>query len=100
MHRLPQLLRPAVARQLAFRTYAKDVKFGAEVRAMMLQGVDILADAVAVDLARGQILTVRPNQSVAGGDHHNHESDKRNKALSEHSTVADGSRVCFFVDLF
>lgn len=50
MHRLPTLLRPALARQLAFRTYAKDVKFGAEVRAMMLQGVDILADAVAVTM--------------------------------------------------
>jgi chaperonin GroEL len=32
------------------RTYAKDVRFGAEVRAMMLQGVDILADAVAVTM--------------------------------------------------
>lgn len=32
------------------RTYAKDVRFGAEVRALMLQGVDILADAVAVTM--------------------------------------------------
>ncbi|XP_034668303.1 60 kDa heat shock protein homolog 2, mitochondrial [Drosophila subobscura] len=32
------------------RYYAKDVKFGPEVRAMMLQGVDVLADAVAVTM--------------------------------------------------
>ena len=32
------------------RTYAKDVKFGAESRQQMLQGVDILADAVAVTM--------------------------------------------------
>merc|ERR1712071_152447 len=31
-------------------TYAKDVRFGSEVRALMLQGVDILADAVAVTM--------------------------------------------------
>lgn len=30
--------------------YAKDVRFGPEVRALMLQGVDILADAVAVTM--------------------------------------------------
>jgi chaperonin GroEL len=50
MYRLPSLLRMTCSRQLAMRTYAKDVKFGAEVRAMMLQGVDILADAVAVTM--------------------------------------------------
>ena len=32
------------------RAYAKDVKFGAEARAQMLQGVDVLADAVAVTM--------------------------------------------------
>jgi chaperonin GroEL len=32
------------------RNYAKDVKFGDDARAKMLQGVDILADAVAVTL--------------------------------------------------
>lgn len=32
------------------RAYAKDVKFGDEARAKMLQGVDVLADAVAVTL--------------------------------------------------
>lgn len=35
---------------MATRTYAKDVRFGPEVRALMLQGVDILADAVAVTM--------------------------------------------------
>ena len=32
------------------RTYAKDIRFGADVRAQMLAGVDILADAVAVTM--------------------------------------------------
>jgi len=32
------------------RTYAKEVKFGDDARAKMLQGVDVLADAVAVTL--------------------------------------------------
>lgn len=50
MYRLPSVLRMTCSRQLAMRTYAKDVKFGPEVRAMMLQGVDILADAVAVTM--------------------------------------------------
>jgi hypothetical protein len=50
MYRLPSVLRATCSRQLAMRTYAKDVKFGAEVRAMMLQGVDILADAFAVTM--------------------------------------------------
>lgn len=50
MFRLPTALRSAVVRQAAFRSYAKDVRFGPEVRALMLQGVDILADAVAVTM--------------------------------------------------
>ena len=50
MYRLPSVLRMTCSRQLAMRTYAKDVKFGPEVRALMLQGVDILADAVAVTM--------------------------------------------------
>lgn len=50
MHRLPTMLRGAALRQLQARTYAKDVRFGPEVRALMLQGVDILADAVAVTM--------------------------------------------------
>lgn len=50
MYRLPNVLRSAAARQLAARSYAKDVRFGAEVRALMLQGVDVLADAVAVTM--------------------------------------------------
>ncbi|KAM3962476.1 63 kDa chaperonin, mitochondrial-like [Aphomia sociella] len=32
------------------RSYAKEVKFGTDVRSLMLQGVDILADAVAVTM--------------------------------------------------
>lgn len=50
MYRLPAMLRTSFARQVAVRSFAKDVRFGAEVRAMMLQGVDILADAVAVTM--------------------------------------------------
>lgn len=50
MYRLPNVLRSAAARQLAARSYSKDVRFGAEVRALMLQGVDVLADAVAVTM--------------------------------------------------
>lgn len=50
MYRLPSLLRTTATRQLAVRLYAKDVRFGPEVRALMLQGVDVLADAVAVTM--------------------------------------------------
>lgn len=50
MYRLPNVLRSSAARQLVVRSYAKDVRFGAEVRALMLQGVDVLADAVAVTM--------------------------------------------------
>ena len=64
MYRLPVLARQVatsrilpVASPLAStqalshrRTYAKDVRFGADVRHQMLQGVDILADAVAVTM--------------------------------------------------
>lgn len=41
MYRLKNVL--AAVRQLAARSYAKDVRFGAEVRALMLQGVDAVA---------------------------------------------------------
>lgn len=52
MHRLPAVLRSAALRgpSVARRHYAKDVRFGTDVRALMLQGVDILADAVAVTM--------------------------------------------------
>lgn len=53
MYRLPTLLRTSALRSMApqaYRNYAKDVRFGADVRAVMLQGVDILADAVAVTM--------------------------------------------------
>ncbi|XP_017064310.2 60 kDa heat shock protein homolog 2, mitochondrial [Drosophila eugracilis] len=39
-----------ISHALWSRSYAKDVKFGPEVRAMMLHGVDVLADAVAVTM--------------------------------------------------
>ena len=51
MYRLSMTsIRASINRQLAIRYYAKDVKFGPEVRALMLQGVDVLADAVAVTM--------------------------------------------------
>lgn len=52
MYRLPVVLRSVASRQLQLQScnYAKDVRFGADVRALMLQGVDILADAVAVTM--------------------------------------------------
>lgn len=50
MYRLPSVLRFSASRHFAVRQYAKDVRFGPEVRALMLQGVDILADAVAVTM--------------------------------------------------
>uniref|UniRef100_A0AAY4AZ07 Heat shock protein 60 n=1 Tax=Denticeps clupeoides TaxID=299321 RepID=A0AAY4AZ07_9TELE len=44
------MLRARPARWSVARAYAKDVKFGADARALMLQGVDLLADAVAVTM--------------------------------------------------
>lgn len=51
MFRLPVTLACSrITSQLAVRGYAKDIKMGPEVRAMMLQGVDVLADAVAITM--------------------------------------------------
>ncbi|XP_026688504.1 heat shock protein 60A [Diaphorina citri] len=50
MYRLPRVLRSQNLTPLLRRAYAKDVRFGPEVRGLMLQGVDILADAVAVTM--------------------------------------------------
>lgn len=65
MYRLPSVIRPArrlfspklLAPRLAVglstsqhNQSAKELKFGAEARASMLKGVDILTDAVAVTL--------------------------------------------------
>ena len=53
MFRLTKLANPsrrAAASLISNRSYAKDVKFGDEARAKMLQGVDTLANAVAVTL--------------------------------------------------
>lgn len=59
MYRLPKLLRPTVARHFSttLRRNAKDVKFGADARAMMIQGVDTLADAVAVTMGPKVLLS-------------------------------------------
>jgi len=52
MHRFGSALRQSKnITQLALRrSYAKDIRFGADVRAQMLAGVDVLADAVAVTM--------------------------------------------------
>ena len=60
MYRLPSIARPALARRFLAPTvnatssqnryYAKDIKFGPEARQLMLQGVDTLADSVAVTM--------------------------------------------------
>lgn len=54
MYRLPATLRLIGLRRCNAaqiqRFYAKDVRFGSEVRAMMLQGVNVLADAVSVTM--------------------------------------------------
>lgn len=63
MFRLPTVMKQVrpVCRALAphlTRAYAKDVKFGADARALMLQGVDLLADAVAVTMGPKVILVL------------------------------------------
>lgn len=53
MLRIVSVFRSSAARQLIpvlKRCYAKDLKFGADARALMLQGVDLLTDAVAVTM--------------------------------------------------
>ena len=47
-----KLLRSTASKyaHLTSRTMAKDIKFGSDARTLMLQGVDILADAVAVTM--------------------------------------------------
>ena len=61
MYRVPSIVRPSVASRVwspavasfsagQSRHYAKDIKFGSESRQLMLQGVDVLADAVAVTM--------------------------------------------------
>lgn len=75
MYRLPSLVIPAAARRLlkssvravpaVHRTYAKDLKFGADARQLMLEGVDILANAVSVTMGP----KVRIENSVCGVCH-------------------------------
>lgn len=53
MFRLSPLIRSAVSKKFTpslARCYAKDLKFGSDARALMIQGVDLLADAVAVTM--------------------------------------------------
>lgn len=54
MFRLPYVSQLIVKNKRYFSCspliYAKDIRFGADVRSLMLQGVDILADAVAVTM--------------------------------------------------
>jgi chaperonin GroEL len=53
MHRISPLVRSAISKKFTpalARCYAKDLKFGSDARALMLQGVDLLADAVAVTM--------------------------------------------------
>lgn len=54
MYRLHNILKNGVYKTnfipVTYRNYAKEVRFGPDVRSLMLQGVDILADAVAVTM--------------------------------------------------
>ena len=54
MYRFAKTLAPTVIKPLiqhvVRRSLAKDIKFGLDARVLMLQGVDILADAVAVTM--------------------------------------------------
>uniref|UniRef100_A0A8C5XLQ5 Heat shock protein 60 n=1 Tax=Microcebus murinus TaxID=30608 RepID=A0A8C5XLQ5_MICMU len=67
MLRLPTVLRQIrpVSRALAphlTRAYAKDVKCGADAQALMLQGVDLLAYAVAVTMGpKGRTVIIEQN---------------------------------------
>ena len=49
MHRFSRLVKPG-GLLVQRRFMAKDVRFGADVRAEMLKGVDVLADAVSVTM--------------------------------------------------
>ena len=55
MYRLPSLARSAASvtkssSNVIHRHYAKDIKFGKDARVLMLEGVNMLADAVAVTM--------------------------------------------------
>lgn len=74
MFRLATVMRQVrpVSRALAphlTRAYAKDVKFGADARALMLQGVDLLADAVAVTMGPKVTPLLNTEPSVADMQH-------------------------------
>ena len=61
MHRFSRLTRPTT-NLMQRRFMAKDVRFGAEVRAEMLKGVDVLADAVSVTM--GPKVTIGMNFKI------------------------------------
>ncbi|XP_028166162.1 63 kDa chaperonin, mitochondrial-like [Ostrinia nubilalis] len=52
MYRVQNILKYGIfkPKYIPKRSYAKEVRFGPDVRSLMLQGVDILADAVAVTM--------------------------------------------------
>ncbi|XP_050675325.1 63 kDa chaperonin, mitochondrial-like [Leptidea sinapis] len=51
-----------IKKYLQARFYAKDVRFGPDVRSMMLQGVDILTDAVALTMGpKGRTVILEQN---------------------------------------
>ena len=53
MYRVPHILRPAIGCRMSpcmSRTYSKELKFGADSRVKMIEGVNLLADAVAVTM--------------------------------------------------
>ena len=56
MHRATTIFRASrlvsqnANKAMVMRHFAKDIKFGSDVRALMLQGVDVLTDAVAVTM--------------------------------------------------
>ena len=49
------------------RGYAKDLKFGGDARVAMLQGVDLLADAVAVTMGPKVHPVTHSHRAVFGG---------------------------------
>jgi chaperonin GroEL len=50
---------------LLTQAYAKDVKFGADAQALMLQGVDLLANVVAVTMGpKGKTVIIKQSWEI------------------------------------
>ena len=67
MLRLASILRSTSTKKLVptlARCYAKDLKFGADARALMLQGVDVLSDAVAVTMGPKVCILSRKRKKI------------------------------------